>query len=123
MVSTAVTADEINAAVRDLYPAAAAICVEVGVDYAVAAVDVDPGTVRPGGYESCPTQFAIVDAALWYVTFSALVRVEPMAMTSELSMRFLRPAQGSRLYCRARLEAVSRRSVVATAHVWCDDRT
>jgi acyl-coenzyme A thioesterase PaaI-like protein len=38
-------------------------------------------------------------------------------------MRFLRPAQGSRLYCRAKLEAVSRRSVVATAHVWCDDRT
>jgi uncharacterized protein (TIGR00369 family) len=123
MVSTAVTADEINAVVRDLYPAAAATCVEVGVDYAVAAVDVDPNTVRPGGFVSGPTQFAIVDAALWYVTFAALGRVEPMAMTSELSMRFLRPAQGNRLYCRAELEAISRRSVVATAHVWCDDRT
>jgi len=123
MVPIELTAETINTVVRELYPAAAASCVEVGPDFAVAAVDVDPRTVRPGGFVSGPTQFAIVDAALWYVTFAALGRVEPMAMTSELSMRFLRPAQGNRLYCRAELEAVSRRSVVATAHVWCDDRT
>ena len=123
MVPTELTADAINAVIRELYPAAASECVEVGPDYAVAACDLDPNTVRPGGFVSGPTQFAIVDAALWYVTFAALGRIEPMAMTSELSIRFLRPAQGSRIYSRARLEAVSRRSVVATAHVWCDDRT
>ena len=123
MVPTELTADAINAVIRELYPAASSECVEVGPDYAVAACDLDPNTVRPGGFVSGPTQFAIVDAALWYVTFAALGRIEPMAMTSELSMRFLRPAQGSRIYSRARLEAVSRRSVVATAHVWCDDRT
>ena len=43
-----------------------------------------------------------------------------MALTSELSIRFLRPAQGERMICRATLEAVSRRSVVGTAHVWCE---
>lgn len=123
MVPVEITTEAINTVVRELYPSAAATCVEVGADYAVAAVDVDPRLVRPGGFVSGPIQFAIVDAALWYVTFAALGRVEPMAMTSELSMRFLRPAQGSRLFCRADLEAVSRRSVVATAHVWCDDRT
>ena len=122
MVPSELTADAINAVIRELYPAASSKCVEVGRDYAVAGCDLDPNTVRPGGFVSGPTQFAIVDAALWYVTFAALGRIEPMAMTSELSMRFLRPAQGSRIYCRARLEAVSRRSVVATAHVWCDDR-
>jgi uncharacterized protein (TIGR00369 family) len=123
MAPPEISADAINAVVRDMYPDASSVCVELGSDYAVAACDVDPRTVRPGGFVSGPTQFAIVDAALWYVTFAALGRIELMAMTSELSMRFLRPAQGSRLYCRARLEAVSRRSVVATAHVWCDDRT
>ena len=46
-----------------------------------------------------------------------------MALTSELSIRFLRPAQGTRLYCKATIEAVSRRSVVGTAHVWCDERS
>ncbi|HEX6656528.1 MAG TPA: PaaI family thioesterase [Ilumatobacter sp.] len=123
MVPSEITADAINAVVRELYPGATSMCVEVGADYAVAGCDLDPHMVRPGGFVSGPTQFAIVDAALWYVTFVALGRIEPMAMTSELSMRFLRPAQGSRIFCRARLEAVSRRSVVATAHVWCDDRT
>ena len=59
---------------------------------------------------------------MWFITFVAVQRIEPMAMTSELSIRYLRPAQGERLYCRARIEAVSRRSVVGTAHVWCDDR-
>ena len=123
MVPTEVTAEAINNVVRELYPGASSWCAEMGPDYAVAACDIDPRAVRPGGFVSGPTQFAVVDAALWYVTFAALGRIEPMAMTSELSMRFLRPAQGSRLFCRATLEAVSRRSVVATAHVWCDDRT
>ena len=123
MVPIELTAEAINTVVRELYPGASSSCIELGTDYAVAGCDVDPRMVRPGGFVSGPTQFAIVDAALWYVTFVALGRIEPMAMTSELSLRFLRPAQGSRMYCRATLEAVSRRSVVATAHVWCDDRT
>jgi acyl-coenzyme A thioesterase PaaI-like protein len=123
MVPTEISADAINAVVGELYPGASSVCIDVGANYAVAACDVEPSAVRPGGFVSGPSQFAIVDAALWYVTFAALGRIEPMAMTSELSIRFLRPAQGSRLYCRAALEAVSRRSVVATAHVWCDDRT
>jgi uncharacterized protein (TIGR00369 family) len=122
MLPTELTAEAINNVVRELYAGAASWCAEIGSDYAIAACDVDPRMVRPGGFVSGPSQFAVVDAAIWYVTFAALGRVEPMAMTSELSMRFLRPAQGARLFCRARLEAVSRRSVVATAHVWCDER-
>ena len=46
-----------------------------------------------------------------------------MALTSELSIRYLRPAIGERLRCRATLESVTRRSVVGTVHVWCDDRS
>ena len=71
---------------------------------------------------SGPTQFALIDSGLWFITFLGLGRIEPMALTSELSIRFLRPAQGDRLLCRATLESVSRRSVVGTAHVWVDGR-
>jgi acyl-coenzyme A thioesterase PaaI-like protein len=95
-------------------------CVELGPDHAIAGCDVADADIRPGGFVSGPTQFALVDAALWYLTFVAIGRIEPMALTSELSVRFLRPAQGTRLLCRATLESVSRRSVVGTAHVWCD---
>ncbi len=114
--------DHVNAMLRDQFPGSSNRCLELGADFAVADHLVQPGEIRPGGFVSGPTQFAVIDAALWFVTFVALDRVEPMALTSELSIRFLRPALGERLRCRARLESVSRRSVVATAHVWCDDR-
>jgi uncharacterized protein (TIGR00369 family) len=122
MVANAVNIDAVNAMVREQFPGSSSFCVELGDDFAVAAYDVEPRTIRPGGFVSGPTQFALVDSALWFLTFVALERIEPMAMTSELSIRFLRPAQGERLYCRAKLEAVNRRSVIGTAHVWCDDR-
>ena len=115
--------DDVNDMVRTQYPGSELLCHEIGTDFAVAYYDVASNNIRPGGFVSGPTQFAAIDAALWFVTFVGLGRIEPMSMTSELSIRFLRPAQGTRLYCRAVIESVSRRSVVGTAHVWCDDRT
>ena len=114
--------DDINAMVTEQFPGSANRCVELGADYAIAAYDVQPADIRPGGFVSGPCQFAVADSALWFLAFVALGRIEPMALTSELSIRFLRPAQGERVLCRATLEAVSRRSVVGTAHVWCDGR-
>ena len=78
--------------------------------------------LRPGGFISGPTQFARVDAVLWYLTFGAIGRIEPMALTSELSIRFLRPAQGTVLWAKATLDVAGRRNVVGTVRVWCDDR-
>lgn len=112
--------DTVNAMVVEQYPGTANRCVELGRDHAIAACDVTPTDIRPGGFISGPTQFAVADSALWFLSFVGLGRIEPMALTSELSIRFLRPAVGERLMCRATLEAVSRRSVIGTAHVWID---
>ena len=112
--------ESVNAMVTDQYPGTSNRCVELGSGFAVAACDVTPTDIRPGGFVSGPTQFAIADCALWFLAFVGLDRIEPMALTSELSIRFLRPAVGDRLVCRATLESVSRRSVVGTAHVWVD---
>ena len=114
--------EAVNAMIAEQFPGSANVCVELGPDFAIAAYDVQDANIRPGGFVSGPTQFALIDSALWFVTFVALGRIEPMALTSELSIRFLRPAQGDRLLCRATLEAASRRSVVGTAHVWVDGR-
>jgi acyl-coenzyme A thioesterase PaaI-like protein len=111
---------EINAMVTEQFPGTGNRCIELGPDHAVAAYDVTPSDIRPGGFVSGPCQFAIADCALWFLAFVGLGRIEPMALTSELSIRFLRPAVGERMICRATLEAVSRRSVVGTAHVWVD---
>lgn len=114
--------DEINAMVIEQFPGSGNRCIELGPDFAVAGYAVQPADIRPGGFVSGPCQFGVADGALWFLSFVALGRIEPMALTSELSIRFLRPAQGERVFCKATLEAVSRRSVVGTAHVWCEGR-
>lgn len=112
--------ESVNTMVAEQYPGSTNRCIDLGGDYAVATCDVSPTDIRPGGFVSGPTQFGLADCALWFLSFVGLGRIEPMALTSELSIRFLRPAVGERLLCRATLEAVSRRSVVGTAHVWID---
>ncbi len=111
---------EINAMLVDQFPGTGNRCVELGDDYAIAAYDVTPSDIRPGGFVSGPTQFGLADCALWFLAFVGLGRIEPMALTSELSIRFLRPAVGGRIIGRAHLEAVNRRSVVGTVHIWVD---
>jgi uncharacterized protein (TIGR00369 family) len=119
-MTTRLDIEAINEMVVEQFPGTGNRCVELGADHAVAAYDVTPADIRPGGFVSGPCQFAIADCALWFLTFVGLQRIEPMALTSELSIRFLRPAVGDRILCRATLEAVNRRSVVGTAHVWVD---
>lgn len=112
---------EINDMVASQFPGSHQECVDIGTDFAVARRIITADELRPGGFISGPTQFGIADAALWYLTFAAIGRVEPMALTSELSIRFLRPAIGTVLWARADLETAGRRSVVGTVHIWVDD--
>ncbi|NCG24721.1 MAG: PaaI family thioesterase [Actinobacteria bacterium] len=97
-------------------------CVEIGPAHALARYVIEQDMLRPGGFVAGPTQFSIADVALWYVSFSALGRVEPMTLTSELSIRFLRPAQGRVMWARADVDKAGRSSVVGTVKVWMDDR-
>ncbi len=114
--------DDVNRMIEEQFPGSANMCTDIGADFAVARRDIVGDELRPGGFISGPSQFGLADAALWYLVFGAIGRIEPMALTSELSIRFLRPAQGSVLWARATLEAAGRRNVVGTVHVWCDDR-
>ncbi|MEM9386758.1 MAG: PaaI family thioesterase [Pseudomonadota bacterium] len=115
------TPDAINAAVSAEWPHARTSCIEVSDRHATAMLRPGDGALRPGGYVSGPTQFAAADAALWYLVFGAIDRIELLALTSELSIRFLRPAVGGELYATASLDGRSRRSVVGTVKVWTDD--
>lgn len=114
--------DDVNTMVRAQFPGANTDCHELGAGYAIASYTSTADDIRPGGFVSGPTQFSLVDSALWFLTFVAIGRIEPMALTSEVSIRYLRPCLGRVIYCRASLESVSRRSVVGSCHVWADDR-
>ena len=116
-----VTAAEINAFLAESFAGTGNECDEVGPTWAIGRFEVDADRLRPGGFISGPTQFGLADAVLWYALFGA-VGIEPMALTSELSIRFLRPAAGAVLWGRADLHAAGRRNVVGSVQLWVDDR-
>jgi acyl-coenzyme A thioesterase PaaI-like protein len=111
----------VNALVRESFPGTRVECSSITPTTATARSIPTADDIRPGGFISGPTQFALADAALWYLVFGALGRVELMALTSELSIRYLRPAIGDVLHGRAELASISRRSVVGTVWVWAGD--
>ncbi|MEM9176438.1 MAG: PaaI family thioesterase [Myxococcota bacterium] len=121
MTEFTLTPEEVNAAVAETWAKAPNRCLEISATHAVAVHEVDQNALRPGNLLPGPTQFALADLVLWYLTFGALGRIEPMALTSDLSIRFLRPAQGQRAYARADLEKAGRTMVIGTVRIWMDD--
>lgn len=115
------TPETVNKEIAELFPGSEMPCVELGARHAVVCKPLVGTPLRPGGFVSGPMQFGTADAAFWYAIFGALDRIEPMALTSELSIRFLRPARGELLWARAELHSVGRRNVVGTIRLWIDD--
>lgn len=112
-----VTAEQINAFVAAEFPASATRCTEVGEGWAVAHLGVQPSALRPGEIISGATVFGLCDEALYYACFTA-IGIEPMTLTSELSIRYLRPAKGLEIRARAELLDVGRRSIVGSMVAW-----
>lgn len=115
-----VTVDEINAFLTREFAGSGNRCEEVGDGWATAMLDTSEVNLRPGGIISGPTVFGVADAALYYACFTVL-GIEPMALTSELSIRFIRPARGTALRARADLDQVGRRSIIGTVKAWTID--
>lgn len=113
------TPEDINRYLADAFPGTANRCTEVGANWAVARLEADAAQLRPGGIISGPTLFGLCDAALWYALFGA-VGIEPMALTSELSIRFLKPARGIVVFARADLHHIGRRSVIGSIRCWTE---
>jgi uncharacterized protein (TIGR00369 family) len=120
MTGSLVTVDEINAFLERDFPGNGNRCEEVGERWATAILPTDAINLRPGGIISGPTVFGICDAALYYACFTA-IGIEPMTLTSELSIRFMRPARGEVLRARAELHQVGRRSIIGSIVAWTDD--
>lgn len=96
-------------------------CEEIGDLYAVARWTYNEAELRPGAYISGPRIFGLADIAFWMATFT-VNGLEAMAVTSEMSIRFLRPAQNGDLLARADIESVSRKRIVANVKLWIDGR-
>lgn len=119
---TSLTTDEVNAFLADVFPSSHADgtrCVELDDRIAVARWPYDDSELRPGSYISGPRMFALADSALWFASFT-VIGLEAMAVTSEMSIRFLRPARDGDLLARAVLNSVSTRRLVGTVEIWVD---
>ena len=115
-----VTVEEINAFVEETFPGAIGRAESVGEGWSVVGLATAGLELRPGGIVSGPTLFGLADAALWYACFT-VIGIEPMALTSELSIRFLSPARGELVRGRADLVKVGRRSIVGNVRMWTND--
>ena len=94
-------------------------CETSGPGLVVARWPYDPTTLRPGGFISGPTQFALADLAFWFLTFTVL-GLAPMAVTSELYITFLRPAVGGDLLARAELLRAGKGKINGSVRLWVD---
>lgn len=69
---------------------------------AVQRLSVKEEHLRPGGYVSGPSQMAIADSAA-YMAVMTLTGMEPMTVTSNLNINFLRPCIGEAVLADARV--------------------
>ncbi|MBX2855781.1 MAG: PaaI family thioesterase [Rhodobacteraceae bacterium] len=76
--------------------------------------------LRPGGTVSGPTMFALADVG-FYVAILAMVGREPLTVTTNLSINFLRKPSLEPLSCEARLLKLGRTLVVGDVTLFSGD--
>jgi uncharacterized protein (TIGR00369 family) len=101
---TKFTADEANAFLDAVFPGRGqqnqVVVMESG--RAVLRLEADETHLRPGGYISGPTQMSLADSAA-YMAIMTLTGLEPMTVTSNLNINFLRPCIGSVVLAEGRI--------------------
>ena len=73
-------------------------------------------TLRPGGVISGPTLMSVADTAV-YALILGHIGEQPMAVTTSLTMHFLRPAKPGPLTADVRLLKLGRRIATADVHL------
>jgi uncharacterized protein (TIGR00369 family) len=113
-----VTVEEVNAFLAADFPGGSTDgCADLGHGWSTAVLRPGADRLRPGGIISGPTVFGLCDAVLYYACFT-VIGLEPMALTSEMSIRYLRPALGGELWARADIVSVGRRNIVGNVVAW-----
>jgi len=93
--------------------------VEVRPGYARVIRRFHPSTLRPGGVIAGPTLMALADHAA-YVQVLAHIGEVPMAVTTSLTMHFLRGAQPGELVAEAHLLRLGRRIATSEVRLWTE---
>lgn len=102
-MSKGLTPDEINAFLREAFPlgAGSAVVEEADGQRAVCRIRYNESQLRPGGTLSGPTMMALTDTTVYALIFSA-IGLEPLAVTTNLNINFLRKPKPADLVAEAR---------------------
>ena len=92
---------------------------EVGPMTATVRLNYHPDHLRPGGTISGPTMFALCDLALYVAILHEIGRVE-LAVTTNVSINFLRRPEPNDLVGRAKLMRLGRRLAVGEVALYSD---
>jgi uncharacterized protein (TIGR00369 family) len=115
---TKMTADEANTFLKGAFETqdnrSEVVLMEDG--RAVMRLVADSSHLRPGGYISGPTQMALVDSAA-YMAVMTKTGHEPMTVTSNLSINFLRPCIGNVVVADARIMKIGKALAVMDVDV------
>ena len=84
-----VTKEQLQAFMAAEFPQTKCVVVEVGQDTATIRHAVGPEELRPGGTVAGPVLMAVADVAL-YVALLGRIGIVPLAVTTSLSVNFLR---------------------------------
>jgi len=90
--------------------------VSLGAGDAVIRLAFHEAQLRAGGTLSGPTMFTLADTALYAAVLTRIGMV-PLAVTSDLEIRFLRKPEPRALVARARLLRLGKRTAVGTIEI------
>lgn len=114
-LTTVLGADELNELLAEAFDETRPYQVTgVSPGFATMQIPADAVVIRPGGTVSGPTIMALTDAAAWVVVLAHIGWV-PLAVTSNLSINFVRKPEPGTLTATAELLKLGRR--LAVTHV------
>lgn len=107
-MTSKVSTEEANAFLKEAFAGNSTDrVIEVSEGRALVRLDAGPEHLRPGGFISGPTQMAVADNAAYVAVFTKL-GIVPMAVTSNLTMNFLRPCIGEGVEAEATVMKMGR---------------
>jgi uncharacterized protein (TIGR00369 family) len=116
----AATLEEVRAFFVRTFPQAKAVIEEIGDKRARVKQPVAERHLRPGGTVSGPVLMAVADSAT-YAALLGAIGIVPLAVTSNLSIAFLRrPKPSQAIVAEAELVKVGRRLAVADVRLYSE---
>jgi uncharacterized protein (TIGR00369 family) len=112
--------DELRTFFREQFPQCPASVEAIGEGRATMRQVIRDEHLRPGGTVSGPTMFTVADAAA-YAAILGAIGIVPLAVTTNMSMTFLRRPKADRdLLARAELLKLGKRLAVADVRIYSE---